>query len=104
MADQNPRSSRSANASGKKNGKPSGTSINVSFANAEIAVRSPCFVQAMIKASMLTRGSVNNRPPIRGYFGPISVTATTIAPAMMPLNRVSHIVFYPQRGIEAQYE
>ncbi len=59
-----------------------------------MAGRSPCFVHAITNARMLTKGSVSSSPPMRGYLGPISVTATTIAPAISPLNNVSHMVGY----------
>ena len=87
-ADQKLSPKRSAKANGIKNGRPSGTRINVSLASADIAGKSPCFVHAIMKAKTLTSGNVKSNPPMRGYLGPISVTAIMIAPAMIPLNSV----------------
>lgn len=60
-----------------------------------MACKSPCIVHAITNVRMPTNGGVSSSPPMRGYSGPISVTATTIASAMRLYNNVSHMVGYP---------
>ena len=91
-AGQKPRPRRSANPSGTKNGKPSGTRIRVSRARRETAGKSRCCVQAKMKARLLIRGKVSSKAPTRGNRFPTSETATMIAPEIAAFNSIHHIV------------
>lgn len=79
---QNPRFHRCANASGTKNGRPSGTRISVSRASREMLPRSCLPYQVLKKARMLTNGSVSRNAPKRGVRFETADTDATTAPAM----------------------
>ena len=91
---QNEKPVRSATANGTKNGKQSGTRINVSLASEVSVVISWSLFHVIINARMLTSGSVNNNAPSRGIRLDNSATATITATEISALT-INTIFLFP---------